>query len=161
MAQGIKKVVVPKSSLLQVDWNAEGYLVRYRIKTENKNLTSHWSPVYNIPLEPFEKVLGGLVETVGQEDEILVSAVWDDVLNFPLYDVFVAFRGGEYYGDEFEYDGDIFHYHGTTQNHNYSFVKIPGASNIRIVVQIASNIKRIKEPFIVFDYLDQIVASES
>jgi hypothetical protein len=160
MAEVIKKVVFSSDSMPPLDWNAEGYLVRYRIKTENKNLTSHWSPVYAVPINPFEQVEGSFSETIGEDGKTIATAVWDDVLDFPSYDVFVAFRGGTLYGDEFEYDQDLFHYHGTTQNHDYSFVKIIGSTSLRIVVQASSNIKRIKDLFIIFDS-DNPIAAES
>jgi hypothetical protein len=160
MAEIIKKVIVPNQSNPEIDWNAEGYLVRYRIKTENKNLTSHWSPIYLVPIETLEQVEGSFFESVGEDEKIISTVVWDDVLSFPTYDVFVAFRGGTLSGDEFEYDEDLFRYHGSTQVHSYSFVKIVGAQNLRIIVQPSTNIKKIKPVFVVFDS-DNPVASES
>lgn len=160
MPETVKKVVLPPSLLSEINWEEEGYLVRYRIKTENKNLSSHWSPVYTVPLPEFGAVPGGLSVSTGEGGQIVISAVWDDVLDFFSYDVYVAFRGGALYGDEFEYDNDLFHFHGTTQDHNYSFIQIPGSTFLRVIVQPSTNIKKIKERFIVFDS-DNPVAEES
>jgi hypothetical protein len=153
----IKKVVLSPSFLTEINWEQEGYLIRYRIKTENKNLTSHWSPVYRVPVPIFESVPGSLVENLGEDGQTVVSAVWDDVLDFFSYDIYVASRGGTPYNDEFVYDEDFFHFHGTTQNHNYSFVKLPGSTVIRVIVQPSTNIKKIKQRFIVFDSDNPVV----
>lgn len=157
MPETIKKVVLPASFLTEINWEEEGYLVRYRIKTENKNLNSHWSPVYTVPIDDFDIVSGSLVENLGEDGQTVISVVWDDVLDFFSYDVYVAFRGGTPYGDEFQYDQDLFHFHGTTQDHNYSFVKVPGSTVVRVIIQPSTNIKKIKDRFIVFDSDNPVV----
>jgi hypothetical protein len=151
MAIEIKKVTIPPQDLKEIDWDSESYLIRYRIKTENKNLSSHWSPVYSLPVGFFPKVQGDFYETVSESGKILVNVVWDDFLNFPLYDIFVAFDGGEKDFQEFLHDENSFYYHGSSQNHNYSFVKRTDANAIRVIVQPSTNIKKIKERFIIFD----------
>jgi hypothetical protein len=43
----IKKLRILKSSLPPVDHDTEKYNVRYRVISEDRNRTSHWSPIYN------------------------------------------------------------------------------------------------------------------
>jgi hypothetical protein len=43
----IKKVVIENAELPPVDSNGE-YFLRYRVISEDRNRTSHWSPVYNV-----------------------------------------------------------------------------------------------------------------
>ena len=151
MVETIKKVFLSPSLLQEINWEEEGYLIRYRIKTENKNLSSHWSPVYRVPVAEFDRVAGSYTEAVGEDGQIVVSVVWDDVLDFFSYDVYVAFRGGALFGNEFEYEEDLFYFHGTTQDHNYSFVRVPGSTIVRVIIQPSTNLKKIKDRFIVFD----------
>jgi len=160
MAENIKKVVVPPEDIPEIDWFSEGYQIRYRIKTENKNLSSHWSPIYRVPVGDLELVEGDIFENFGERGQVILSVVWDDVLDFPSYDVYVAFRGGLTDPSEFEFDQDMFYFHGTTQNHNYSFGKRPGSTDVRVIIQPSTNIKKIKGKFIVFDS-DSSLADES
>jgi hypothetical protein len=48
MADVIKKAVVLESNLPPVNTQTEGYSVRYRIVSEDRNRSSHWSPIYNL-----------------------------------------------------------------------------------------------------------------
>lgn len=48
---GIQKAEIVKSELPDLDVlpdNTAGYYVRYRIVSEDRNLISHWSPVYAV-----------------------------------------------------------------------------------------------------------------
>jgi hypothetical protein len=150
MADIIKKTIIPAESLTELDWEANGYLVRYRIKSENKNLSSHWSPVYIVPVADFPDVEGSFFETVGEDGQTNVTVVWDDIVERPNYDVFVSFRGLTLF-NTFDYDGDTFIYHGTSPTHTYSFVKKSGTESLRIVVQPSADKKIIKSNFVIFD----------
>jgi hypothetical protein len=151
MPESTKKVVVPNEILTELDWETGGYLIRYRYISENRNTSSHWSPIYQVIVDEFEDVVGSFFEAMGEDGQTNISVVWDDAYNRPFYDVFVAQEGSIPYGDEFLYDGSSFHFHGTAPNHNYSFVKKPGTTSIRIIVQPAANIKKIKPSFIIYD----------
>lgn len=156
MANVIKKAIVPSNLLTELDWESNGYLVRYRIKSENKNLSSHWSPVYLVPVSGFDQVEGSYFETVGEDGKTNVTVVWDDPVDRPLYDVFVSFRGITLF-DTFDYDQDTFIYHGTTSVHTYSFLKKVGTTSLRIVIQPAADKKLIKENFVIYDSDPQAV----
>lgn len=45
---GIKKATILNADLPSIDSSIEGYNVRYRIVSEDKNRTSHWSPTFLI-----------------------------------------------------------------------------------------------------------------
>ncbi len=160
MAELIKKVVTPTSILEEIDWETGSYLVRYRVISDNQNLVSHWSPVYQISAGSFDDVEGSYSETLGEDGKTAVVVTWDDLYNRPKYDIFVEQVGSDPYGDEFNYDGSNFHYHGTSATHTYSFIKRAGTTDIRIIVQPTSNIKIIKEDFIIYDS-DNPIATES
>lgn len=152
MTQTIKKVSVPRNILQELDWETGGYLIRYRILAENKNIRSHWSPIYFVPIGEFSSVEGQIVETVSDTDitKKVITVIWDDLFDRPLYDVFVSFRGNAP-ENTFEYDEDQFYYHGTTAVHSYSFLQREDVSSIRIIVQPAANKKLIKPSFIIYD----------
>ena len=129
----IKKLRILKSSLPPVDHDTEKYNLRYRVISEDKNRTSHWSPIYN---SDGNNVIGtnGALEVT----ETILTVVWGDENNHPAYDVFVSF------------DGDPFFWHGTSLVHSYSFLN-EGESTVHIKVQLVSSKKEIKPGLTIFD----------
>ena len=129
----IKKVRIPKSSLPPIDSDTLGYNIRYRIISEDKNRTSHWSPVYNTEGTSISGTSGALSIT-----QTIITAVWGDENNHPAYDIFVSF------------DGDPFYWHGTSAFHSYSFLN-EGSTTVRVKVQLVSSKKVIKAALNIFD----------
>jgi uncharacterized protein (DUF2141 family) len=116
-----------------IDHDTEKYNIRYRIISEDKNRTSHWSPIYNS--DGFDLVVtGGAVSKTGD----VITAVWGDQNDFPEYDVFVKFDSGDFF------------YHGKSKVHSYSFLKT-GTTTVRVKVQIISSKKEIKAALNIFD----------
>lgn len=115
---------IPKNQLPPVE-SDNVYYTRFRFISEDKNRTSHWSPIFTVDsLEPVS-VNGGLSVT-----ESIITAVWGDEEGRPAYDVFVNFDSAGY------------QYHGTTSVHSYSFLNT-GTSTVRVAVQI-SGAKKIR-----------------
>lgn len=129
----VKKAIVQKEFLPPVDSEYAGYVVRYRIISEDRNRTSHWSPTFITNAVPIEAVNGALSTTSS-----IITAVWDDELNRPAYDVFVKFDSG------------AFAYHGTTPIHTYQFLNA-GTTSVHVKVQIASSVKQVKAGLVIFD----------
>jgi uncharacterized protein (DUF2141 family) len=129
----IKKTRIVKSSLPPVDHDTEKYNIRYRIISEDRNRTSHWSPIYNSDGTNVIATSGAVSKTGN-----VVTAVWGDENDFPEYDVFVKFDSGN------------FLYHGKSKEHSYSFLKT-GTTSVRVKVQIVSSKKEIKEALNIFD----------
>ena len=121
----IKKAIILKSSLPAINSNTSGYAVRYRIVSEDKNRTSHWSPIVDTNSVQIQSVSGALSIT-----STIITAVWGDELNRPAYDIFVKFDSG------------AFVYHGTSTVHSYSFLNT-GTTSVHVKVQVASSIKEI------------------
>jgi hypothetical protein len=72
---GIKKSIVPSNELPAINPILEGYKVRYRIVSEDKNRTSHWSPSYLITPD-FTYTPGTITcNTSGG----IATVVWNDV----------------------------------------------------------------------------------
>ena len=129
----IKKTRILKSSLPPIDHDTEKYNIRYRIISEDKNRTSHWSPIYNSDGVDLV-VTGGAVSKTGD----VITAVWGDQNDFPEYYVFVKFDSGDFF------------YHGKSKVHSYSFLKT-GTTTVRVKVQIISSKKEIKAALNIFD----------
>ena len=129
----IKKVRIPKSSLPPINSDTLGYNLRYRIISEDKNRTSHWSPVYNTDGISISETSGALSIT-----QTIITAVWGDQNKHPSYDIFVSF------------DGDPFYWHGTSAVHSYSFLN-EGSTTVRVKVQLVSSKKVIKAALNIFD----------
>lgn len=129
----IKKTRILKSALPPVDYDTLKYNTRYRVISEDRNRTSHWSPIYNS--DGVDLVItSGAVSRAGN----VITAVWEDQNDFPEYDVFVKF------------DSDDFFYHGRSKVHSYSFLKT-GTTTVRVKVQIVSSKKEIKAALNIFD----------
>ena len=129
----IKKTRILKSSLPPVDFDTLKYNTRYRVISEDKNRTSHWSPIYNSDGVSIIGTSGALSAT----DEI-ITVVWGDENLHPEYDIFVSF------------DGDPFFWHGTSAVHSYSFLN-EGTTTVRVKIQLASSKKQIKAGLEIFD----------
>ena len=129
----IKKTRILKSALPPIDYDTLKYNTRYRVISEDRNRTSHWSPIYNSDGTSIVGTSGAL--SITQE---IITAVWGDENLHPAYDVFVSF------------DGDPFFWHGTSNVHSYSFLN-EGTTTVQVKVQLASSKKEIKAGLGIFD----------
>lgn len=80
--QTIKKFRTPLSSLPPLSAETEGYSLRYRIVSSDKNRTSHWSPVYLI--QPDFTFNSGTI--VFHKAGNIATIVWDSVEITKIYD---------------------------------------------------------------------------
>lgn len=137
MPRGQQKVRVPKSDLPEVSRLSDGsygYVVRYRIISEDQNRFSHWSPIREITMSEVTRVEGDVAVSGS-----IIQVVWGDEEDRPNYDVFVSFDAGEYV------------YHGTTPTHQYSLLAPSGALSVRVAVQVASAEKEKAEFLEIFE----------
>jgi len=129
----IKKTRILKSALPAIDHDTLKYNARYRVISEDRNRTSHWSPIYNSDGANVVGASGALSIT-----EEIITAVWGDENLHPEYDVFVSFNG------------NAFFWHGTSAVHSYSFLN-EGTTTVRVKIQLASSKKEIKTALNIFD----------
>lgn len=81
-----KKVVILKKDLPPV--NSDGkYIVRYRIVSDDRNRTSHWSPTYSVSSIPVYPVTANIVTMSGTAG-VTIYATWSEELGLPSYDIF-------------------------------------------------------------------------
>jgi len=136
MPRGQQKVRLAKEDLPPVSKLSDGsygYVIRYRIISEDQNRYSHWSPIREVELSTLQPVSGAVVASGS-----VIQAVWGDEEGRPNYDVFVKFDDNEYF------------YHGTTSTHQYSFLA-ESALTVTVAVQIASTNKERAESITIFE----------
>lgn len=133
---GIKKVVVPKSSLPSVNDNNE-HLVRFRIVSDDRNRYSQWSPIY--------LVSGTSVQAVDADSFTsgrIVTIAWSDAQDRGTYDIFVKFDNGEYT------------YQGTASSTQYSFI-IPSSSppieTFQYVIQVVGVSRAYNQSLVLYE----------
>jgi hypothetical protein len=147
----VKKVVIEKKDLPPLTPDGE-YLIRYRIISEDKNRTSHWSPIYtldttkvwNEETEEFESLIKNVSSSL-LVTPTTITLSWGAQNNAALYDIFVKFKIGGSWQTNFKYKD-------SSSSHAYSFL-IPsdpeengyGATDIEASIQIAG-IEKTKEP---------------
>jgi len=96
----VKKVIIKKQDLPAFSGELQSYLVRYRVVSEDRNRTSHWSPRYKVNVEPEidrDKVVDGVPtpepwiphSVVLSENKQIINVVWTPPANlksdFDLY----------------------------------------------------------------------------
>jgi hypothetical protein len=142
----VKKVTIEKKDLVPLSPDGK-YLLRYRIISEDKNRTSHWSPIYSLDLANIKKgnqvisLISPVTSSIEVTDtNILVS--WGDANEKSSYDIFVSF--GTLSGGTINYE-PYFH-GGSSPIHSYSFKKKDGAyTHVQISIQLAG-IEKITSP---------------
>lgn len=73
--KNIKKVVIKNSDLPDILAKEQGWLVRYRILSEDKNRVSHWSPI-KLVVPEYDFISGTINHSGGQG---VSTFVWDAV----------------------------------------------------------------------------------
>jgi hypothetical protein len=96
---GIKKVIIQKKNLPSISGVDNKYIVRYRIISEDKNRTSHWSSQYKVGAPSISTVKHSL--SVDSESDV-IRLVWDQVKDISGYDIYVKWDSGswEYIGNQ-------------------------------------------------------------
>ncbi len=86
----VKKVVIKKEDLPAFNGAEQNYLVRYRIVSEDRNRTSHWSPYYELLIPtmntPSKQVACSVTVSSG-----VINMVWGHPVTGALqqYDIYI------------------------------------------------------------------------
>jgi hypothetical protein len=117
---GIKKVTVLKSDIKTISGNEQGYIVRYRIISEDKNRSSHWSPQYNLSAEPQDPISYSI-----NVDDIhnTATVVWQNVPDVKEYDVYI------------KWDNTVWNYITTVASPSFPTLTT-GHNSIELAVQV-------------------------
>jgi len=74
---GIKKARITSSSLPDIISGLEGYLVRYRVVSEDRNRLSHWSPI--VLVQPEYDFVVGTTSIGNSPGSGHINLIWDPV----------------------------------------------------------------------------------
>ena len=122
--RGIKKIIIPKSKLPGFFGDTKQYILRYRFVSEDKNRTSHWSPVYKIIAEDTQsEILNSIIIDVSNR---VVNIAWEPQSSIEEYFIYVKWNNGDWQ-----------YYTKTTQT-NYSIVYGIDKEYINIAVQTST-----------------------
>ena len=123
----IKKIVIKQSDLPPINSNEEKYVVRFRILSEDRNRTSHWSPQYLIQPNQLELQdnFGITLSSTGG----FIELTWDvEPGSSQSYDVWLAWGSQEGSTGLPQYKATI--------NGNYVAVPIPsGMVSVQAFIQ--------------------------
>jgi hypothetical protein len=94
-----KKIIIPKDQLPPVRSDAEAYLVKFRIVSEDRNRFSYWSPVFKLDqdIDYYSKYYGSIRCNVDKDTNDRLFATWDGIPGVGAYDLF--FRATPAQGD--------------------------------------------------------------
>lgn len=121
---GIKKVIIPKSKLPGFFGENKKYILRYRFISEDKNRTSHWSPVYKIIAEDTpEEILNSIIIDTNNK---VINLAWEPQSSIQEYFLYVKWNNGEW------------QYYAKTPQTNYSIVYDSSKTYINVAVQTST-----------------------
>jgi len=140
--KGIKKVIISKNDLPAVG-ESNNHMVRYRIISEDKNRTSHWSPVYNL-IAHAPALVDGAIE-VGSKS---ITIVWTDSGEFDdreAYDIFTKIDSGNW------------EFRGTSYVHGFTMIKPASGNEISVAIQAESYVKKRNLALTIFEGTEPLV----
>lgn len=119
---GIKKVIVPKSSLPRQSGANQNYVVRFRIVSEDKNRSSHWSTKYRLAIPAVEQIDYRIAV---EQSHDMVTAIWvPENGTRSEFDVYV------------KWDSETWQFVSTVFTTSYSTIIKTGATHVQIAVQV-------------------------
>lgn len=127
----VKKVVIKKEDLPALNGVSQNYLVRYRVVSEDRNRTSHWSAYYKVDVHP--EINRDLVppepwishSVVVSENKQVINLVWTAASDLkPEFDIYV--KWGQ---EEFKYLTSV-------QTSSYSLLNVGGYDTVMFAVQV-------------------------
>ena len=120
--RGIKKIIIPKSKLPGFFGENKQYILKYRIISEDKNRTSHWSPTYKIVAEdtPSEILNSIIIDTSNK----VINMAWEPQSNVEEYYIYVKWNNTEW------------QYYSKTTQTNYAIVYSADKEYVHVAVQV-------------------------
>lgn len=90
---GVKKVKVLKSDLPAFNSNYNQYVIRYRIISEDRNKTSHWSPQYKLTAPTVATINYSYAKDITNK---MITFVWTPSTDLQKFDIFIRWNGGSW-----------------------------------------------------------------
>lgn len=121
------KVIIKKNDLPPISADDEGYNLRIRLVSQDRNRISFWTPLYTVNA-PGVTEIPCIVEVVNTGSGKIVNLVWEDPNNNKEYDIYIKWKmtSGADFGDWI--------YKGSTFSNTWSVID-PGAKSFQISIQ--------------------------
>lgn len=119
---GIKKVTILKSDLPGFNSLYGDYVVRYRIVSEDKNRTSHWSPQYKLVAPEVDEIEFSYAKDLTNK---MITFVWTPSdSSIGKFDIFVKWNNGSWV------------YTSTVSTTTFAAVIPDGSTSLQLAVQV-------------------------
>lgn len=128
MSEIVKKVTVSQSELPAIGKISGQYIVRYRIISEDRNRTSHWSPNYILETTPLSEIQ----HTVSKDaPNNAIEVFWTPpaTLGLTSFDVYLKWGTGEWL------------FAITISATSYKAAILSGATSVQVAVQAPTKVK--------------------
>lgn len=86
----VKKVIIKKEDLPAMSGEDQSYIIRYRVVSEDKNRSSHWSPYYSLSVPSNDIPLKQVSCSVTVVSNV-INMVWEHPISGALqqYDIYI------------------------------------------------------------------------
>ena len=121
------KVIINKDDLPPISSDDEGYNVRVRLISQDRNRSSYWTPLYTVTAPEVTEIPYN-VHVVNAGGTKTVNIVWEDPKSDREYDIYV-----KWYMTPSD-PGAIWVYKGSTFSNTYVLID-PGAHSFQVSVQ--------------------------
>lgn len=121
------RVIINKNDLPPISSDDEGYNVRVRLISQDRNRSSFWTPLYTVAAPEVTEIPYN-VHVVNTGSGKTVNIVWEDPQNNKEYDVYV-----KWYMVSSDPDA-VWTYKGSTFSNTYTLID-PGAHSFQVSVQ--------------------------
>lgn len=122
MSEIIKKVTVPQNELPAIGKISGQYIVRYRIISEDRNRSSHWSLNYILETDPLSEIQH-TVSKDNANDAVEVFWTPPPTLGLSTFDVYIKWGSGAW------------NYAITISTTSYKASILNGATSVQVAVQ--------------------------
>lgn len=137
------KVIIPKKDLPPISANDNGYNIRLRLISQDRNRSSFWTPLYSVSAQASASVTGIVhVVNVGGGQKI-INVVWSDTSANKEEDIFVAWTPPP---DPTQ----TWTYIATTTFNNYTIIPPPTATSFLLTIQNSTYPKQYNATYAIF-----------
>ena len=128
----LKKTRIPVSDIPVVD-SENQYIIRYRVVSEDKNRTSHWSQFLKVPGPAInESGYSGAINVTVKD----INISWYDSPKRGSYDIFVKYGSGSSINSATWTD---YSYAGSSSSQSFVILNNITASYVGVLVQVSGN----------------------
>ena len=136
------KIIIKKDDLPPISADDEGYNLRIRLISQDRNRTSFWTPLYTVQSASVTEI-PCIVDIVNTESGKIVNMTWEDPNHNKQFDIYVSWKmtSGEDFGEWI--------YKGSTFSNTWSIID-PGAKKVKVAIQKNTYPKKYTQRYALF-----------